>query len=123
MKTYVCGRNTKLHRKFEEGVFSMRNRFMAAFIIVVVAIFVSTPLLSAESTPQTANPQASAPHDISGIWRMLAPGQTRARAATVGAGGFHPTLGNGRAPLTAWGRMKGRQTPPAGRNNNTGQRD
>ena len=94
----------------------MRNRFMAAFIIVVVAIFVSTPLLSAESTPQTANLQASAPHDISGIWRMLAPGQTRARAATVGAGAFHPTLGNDRPPLTAWGQMKWSQTRPSGRN-------
>src|SRR5215831_11852175 len=93
----------------------MRNRCMAAFI-AVVAVIVLMPLLYAQTTPQAAKAQASAPHDISGIWRMLAPGATRARAATVGAGAFHPTLGNDRPALTPWGQMKWSQTRPSGRN-------
>ena len=82
----------------------MRNRFVSVFI-VVVAVFVSTPLLHAQTT-----------HDVSGIWRMLAPGATRARAASVGAGASHPTLGNDRPALTAWGQMQWSQTRSSGRN-------
>ena len=81
----------------------MRNRFVSVFI-VMVAVFVSTPL------------HAQTTHDVSGIWRMLAPGATRARAASVGAGASHPTLGNDRPALTAWGQMQWSQTRSSGRN-------
>ena len=78
----------------------MRNRFLSSFIVLGTVLAFAQGLFA--QTPAKA--QSSNPHDISGVWRMLAPGQTRARAQQVGSGASHPTLGNNRPPLTAWGQ-------------------
>jgi len=89
----------------------MRNRFLSSFIVLVTALAFAQGLFA--QTPAKA--QSSNPRDISGVWRMLAPGQTRARAQQVGSGASHPTLGNNRPPLTAWGQATWSQTKPSGR--------
>src|SRR5436309_13910528 len=86
--------------------FNMRNRFLNSFIVLVTVLAFAQGLFA--QTPAKA--QSSNPHDISGVWRMLAPGQTRARAQQVGSGASHPTPGNNRPPLTAWGQATWRQT-------------
>src|SRR5213593_3313649 len=84
----------------------MRHCFVGSFVALTI-VLVFAPAVQAQRPEKP---------DVSGIWRMLAPGQTRARAATVGAGASHPTLGNDRPALTAWGQMKWSQTRAAGRN-------
>lgn len=81
----------------------MRYRTVGAFV-VVMALWAFPSFVAAQARP-----------DISGIWRMLDPGQTRARAATVGAGASHPTFTNERPPLTPWGQMQWSQTRASGR--------
>jgi hypothetical protein len=82
----------------------MRNR-LPGVVIVLVAAFAFAPALVAQNRP-----------DISGVWRLLAPGRTTARAQTVGAGAAAPTLGTERPPHTAWGQARWAQTRPSGRN-------
>jgi len=72
----------------------MRNRFLSSFIVLVAVLAFAQGLFA--QTPARA--QSSSPHDISGVWRMLAPGQSRSRAQQVGGGASHPTLGNDRPP-------------------------
>src|SRR5437868_897620 len=99
--------------------FQMRNRSLGLFV-ALLTILVLVPALRAGTGSQAAAPKTPAAraqpadqYDISGIWRMLAPGQTRARAQTVGAGAFHPTFGPDRPPMTAWGKAKWSQTKPS----------
>jgi len=81
----------------------MQNRFLNLFVVLVAVLAFANGLFAQKA-------QSSNPHDISGVWRMLGPGQTRAVAQTVGAGASHPTLGNNRPSFTAWGQAKWSQT-------------
>ena len=90
-------------RKAVERTFNMQNRFLNLFVVLAAVLAFANGLFAQKA-------QSSNPHDISGVWRMLGPGQTRAVAQTVGAGASHPTLGNNRPSFTAWGQAKWSQT-------------
>ncbi len=79
------------------------RRFLSAFIVVVAAAAFAPALFAQSNQP-----------DISGVWRILAPGQTVARAQQVGAGAAAPTLGANRPSMTAWGQAKWAETRPSG---------
>ena len=81
------------------------RRLSGAFIVLLAA-FAFVPAVFAQNSQP----------DISGVWRILPPGRTTARAQTVGAGAAAPTLGADRPPMTAWGQAKWSQTKPSGRN-------
>jgi hypothetical protein len=82
----------------------MRNRFLSSFIVLVTA-FTFAPGVFAQNNQ----------FDITGVWRILAPGRTAAVAQSVGAGAAAPTLGANRPAMTAWGQEKWSQTRPSGR--------
>jgi hypothetical protein len=81
----------------------MRNHLIVAFIVLVVA-FAFAPAVFAQTNQ----------FDITGVWRVLAPGRATAIAQSVGAGAAAPTVGNNRPPMTAWGKAKWAQTKPSG---------
>src|SRR4051812_27908454 len=87
----------------------MRNLFVISFFILL-ALVISVNTLSAQTKAQSP-----APHDISGIWRILGPGVTGARFNSVGGGASHPSFGPDRPPLTPWGQEKWSQTRASGR--------
>jgi hypothetical protein len=90
----------------------MRKLLVSSCFVFLAAFVCSRPLSAQGNAPK----ETSAPHDISGIWRMLGPGVPITGANSGRAGGStHPTLSNDRPPLTPWGMEKWSQTRPSGR--------
>ena len=90
----------------------MRKLVVSSFPSLMALLLVANAMF-AQGNP--AKPQTSAPHDISGILRILGPGVTGARFNSVGGGASHPSLSNDRPPLTAWGKETWSKTRPSGR--------
>jgi hypothetical protein len=88
----------------------MRKLLASTFFILIAALLCATTLSAQDNA---AKAKTSAPHDISGIWRILGPGMTTANFNSVGGGASHPIFGGTRPPLTAWGKEKWSQTRPS----------